>query len=155
MRKKYIIKLTRHERYELEKTTNSGAAKARRIRRARILLLAEEGHTDDFIAYALGCGRATVERTRKRCVLEGIEAALSEKARPGGKPKLTGEEEAIVIALACSAPPAQRSRWTLRLLADKAAQLTGHDSLSYETVRQTLKKTRSNPGSASSGVLVK
>ncbi len=155
MKKKYIIKLSEEERKELDALTTKGKAKVRRVRRARILLLADEDFPDDFIAFAVGCGRATVERTRKRCILEGLEAALSEKPRPGGKPKLTGEEEAIVIALACSNPPEDRSRWTLRLLADKAVELIDHDSLSYETVRKTLKKTKSNPGSVNSGVLVK
>jgi transposase len=141
MRKKYIVNLTSEERQYLEDLTRKGSTKARRLRRARTLLLADEDHNDDFIAQALGCGRATVERTRRRCVEEGLQASLSEKPRPGKMPKLSGKEEAILIALACSEAPEGRSRWTIRLLADKMVTLTEHKSLSRETVRRTLKKT--------------
>lgn len=152
MKKKYIIKLSDEERNWLEELTTKGKAKVRRVRRARILLLADEGFQDDFITFAVGCGRATVERIRKRCVLEGLEAALSEKPRPGGKPKLSGKEEALVVALACSDAPDGQAKWTLQMLADKVVELTDHQSLSYETVRKALKKTSSNLGSVSSGV---
>ena len=152
MKKKYVVKLADHERKELEALTSKGIAKVRRVKRARILLMAAEGHTDTFIAFATGSSKATVERIRKRCVLEGIEAALSEKPRPGQKRKLTEKEEAKIVALACTTPPDGRKRWSLRLLADKAVELTGHDSLSYETVRRTLKKTNLSLGSTTSGV---
>lgn len=152
MKKKYVVKLSDHERKSLEALTSKGVAKVRRVKRARILLMADEGHTDTFIAFATGAGKATVERTRKRCVLEGIEAALSEKPRPGQKRKLTEKEEAKIVALACTTPPDGRKRWSLRLLADKAIELIDHESLSYETVRRTLKKTNLSPGSINSGV---
>ena len=151
MAKKYIVQLADWERKELEALTEKGTSKARNIRRARILLMADEGHKDDFISFAVGCSITTIERTRKRCVLEGLEVAISGKPLPGGKPKLSGREEAIVIALACSEPPKKRSRWTLRLLAEKAVEYMEHDYLSYETIRKTLKKTNLNLGDLNHG----
>ena len=95
---------------------------------------------------------ATVERVRQRFVEAGLESALHERPRPGAAPKLTGQEEAHLIAVACSQPPLGRARWSLRLLADKAVELGLCDSLSHEAVRQTLKKTSSSPGKSSNGV---
>jgi transposase len=146
MAKKYIINLSEEERHYLRELTTKGQTKARRLRRARTLLLAGEGHADSFVAQALGCGIATVERTRARCVEEGLEAALSERARPGAERKLTGKEEALLVALACSEAPEGVQRWTMQLLADKVVELTGHETLSRETVRRTLKKTGTSPG---------
>jgi transposase len=96
------------------------------------------------IAEALGCGRRTVERVRQRLVEEGLEAALHHKpqARPSVAPKLDGAAEARLIALACSQPPDGRGGWTLQLLADKLVELRVVESVSYETVRRVLKKTR-------------
>ena len=146
MNKKYYVKLSPQEREELEELTSQGQNKARRIRRARILLLADDNFDDEFIIFATGCSRSSVERTRRTCVLEGIEAAINDKPRPGAARKLSGKEEASIIALACSKPPDGRARWTIRLLADKAVEVVEHDSLSYETVRRLLKKTNLSLG---------
>ncbi len=146
--KKYIVTLTDEERETLLKIISAGKGAARRIAHARILLKADQGLTDDAIAEAVDVSRPTVERVRKRFVEEGLEAALDPR-RPEKPPrprKLDGRQEAQLIALACSKPPAGRVRWTLCLLADKMVELKYVDSLSYETVRRTLKKTRSNRG---------
>ena len=116
MQKKYIVNLSDDDGQYLRELTTKGQTKARRLTRARILLLADEDKTDAFITEALGCGHATVERTRQRCVEEGLEAALSEKPRPGKAPKLSGKEEALLVALACSNPPEGRQRWTIKWL---------------------------------------
>ena len=120
----------------------AGKSSARRLRRARTLLLADEGKTDVEIAAALHIGSATVARTRQRFAREGLEAALSERDRPGGEKKLSPKQEAHLIALACSAPPKGKKRWTLRLLAGQMVELEHAESLSHEAVRQALKKTR-------------
>jgi transposase len=117
-------------------------APARKLTRARILLLADEGGTDEAIAAALHVHRATAERSRRRFVEGGLERALSDEPRPGGRPKLDGRGEAHLGALACSAPPEGRARWTLQLLADRLVELALVDAISDETVRRALKKTR-------------
>jgi transposase len=143
MNKRYIVDLTADERAGLRALLNKGAAPARRLTRARILLLADEGGTDPEIAAALHVHRATVERTRRRFVEGGgVERALSDRPRPGGRPKLGGKGEAHLVALACSAPPEGRSRWTMQLLADRLVELKLVEAISDETVRRTLKKTR-------------
>ncbi len=142
MNKRYIVDLTANERAGLLALLNRGVAPARKLTRARILLLADEGGTDREIAAALRVHPATVERTRRRCVEGGPEAALTDKPRPGGRPKLDGKQEAFPVALACSAPPKGRSHWTMQLLADRLVELALVDAISDETVRRTLKKTR-------------
>jgi transposase len=141
MRKVYTVDLTDAQRTQLLLWVRSGKASARRLRRARTLLLADEGKTDAEIADVLHIGPATVARTRQRFAIEGLEAALSERTRPGADKKLSAKQEALLIALACSAPPEGKERWALRMLADRMVEL-GHveDTLSYETVRRTLKK---------------
>lgn len=141
MKKLYNVELTEAERTRLLLLIGSGESNARRLRRARTLLLADEGRTDAEIASALHIGTATVARTRKRISEEGLDASLSERPRPGGEPKLGPKEEAHLIALACSEPPEGRERWALRMLADRMVELGHVDELSYETVRRTLKKT--------------
>lgn len=155
MTKKYIVNLSGEERRYLRDLTTKGQTKARRLRRARTLLLTDEGHTDAFIAEALGCGHATVERTRQKAVEEGLEAALSEGPRSGKAKKLSGKEEALLVALACSDAPEGRSRWTIRLLADKMVELTEQETVSRELVRKTLKKTKRSPGRRSTGASAK
>jgi transposase len=153
-RKKYIVNLTPEERQELEQLISSGTERARKLTRARILLKADEGWTDRAISEALDVGTATVERLRKRFVeWGGIAAIERRKPRRQYKRKLDGDAEARLIALTCSAPPEGRERWTLRLLAEKLVTLEGVDieSISYETVRTTLKKTNSSPGNTSNG----
>lgn len=141
MAKKYIVNLTDDERTELLALTKKGKVAARTVTRAHLLLQADTGVTDETIAQALHIGTATVERIRKRCVEEGIAAALAERPRLGRHRKLDAKAEATLIALACSTPPDERARWTLQLLADKLVELTVVDTLSDETVRRTLKKT--------------
>ena len=153
-RKKYIVNLTPEERQELEQLISSGTERARKLTRARILLKADEGWTDRAISEALDVGTATVERLRKRFVeWGGIAAIERRKPRRQYKRKLDGDAEARLIALACSAAPEGRECWTLRLLAEKLVTLEGVDieSISYETVRTTLKKTNSSPGNTSNG----
>lgn len=142
MNKRYVVDLTADERAELLTLLTKGVAPARKLTRARILLLADEGGTDGAIAAALHVHPATVERTRRRFVEGGLETALTEAPRPGGRPKLDGKQEAFLVALACSTPPEGRARWTMQLLADRLAELELVDAISDETVRRTLKKPR-------------
>lgn len=150
-KKKYIVDLAPEERQTLEQLLQKGKSSARKLTRARILLHADEGLTDEEIATALVVGVATVERTRQRFVEANLEA-LNERPRPGGQCKLSGKQEAQLIAVACTPAPSGRTRWTLQLLAEQVVTLGFADSIARETVRQVLKKTHSNPGSTSSGV---
>jgi transposase len=149
--KVYEVRLSDEERQRLRDFTTTGVASAREIRRARVLLLADEGRPDTAIADAVGCGVATVERLRKRCAAEGVEAALVDRPRPGATPLLDGKGEAVLVALACTAPPGEAETWTMQLLAERLVALDVVDRISDETVRRTLKKTISNPGSAKNG----
>ena len=151
MRKQYIVQLTDTERAELEGLVSRGVAKARRITRARILLLADAGRTDHAITEALLVGMSTVERARRKYHEGGVEQALSDRPRPGASPKLDGAAEAVLVTLACSAAPEGRDCWTLQLLADRLVELDVVGSISDETVRRTLKKTSLSPGRSSSG----
>lgn len=148
----YVVDLRAEEREHLLIRIKQGEGKARQLNRARILLKADEGLSDEQIAKALHTSSATAGRVRQRFVEEGLEAALSERPRRGQTPKLSGREEAHLIAVACSDAPAGQARWTLRLLADKAVELGLAASLSHETVRRVLKKTSLNPGSRNNGV---
>ena len=147
MQKKYIVTLTEAERAMLQAMLSRGRADARKLVHARILLRADTrpggpGWKDEQISEGLEVGRATVERVRRQFVEEGLDAAL-ERRKPNRQyhRKLDGDGEAHLIALACSQPPEGRSRWTLRLLADRMVQLEQVDHLSHETVREVLKKT--------------
>jgi transposase len=140
-------------RYVVDKQLLSkGRVAAYKQLHGRILLLADQGPhggekmSDTAIARALDCGQATVERIRKRFVMEGFEAELGRKHRTNYEYKLDGKDEAHLIALACGKPPKGYNRWTLRLLADKMVELEYVDSLSYQTVRRTLKKTNLSLG---------
>jgi transposase len=150
-KKNYRVTLSAEERTTLEHLLRRGQARARKLTRARILLKADDGLSDEEIAAALDVGTATVGRTRQRFVEENL-GALDEHARPGAQRKWTGKQEAHVIAVACTSAPAGHARWTLRLLADKVVELGFADTISRETVRQVLKKTPSSPGKNSSGV---
>jgi transposase len=150
-KKKYVVDLTAEERTTLEHLLQKGRSSARKLVRARILLQADEGLTDEEIATALDVGIATVERLRQRFVERNLEA-LNERPRPGGQCKLTGKQEAHLIAVACTPAPTGQGRWTLRLLAERVVTLGFAPSIARETVRQVLKKTRLNPGSTSRGV---
>ena len=138
-KKKYIVDLSTEEREQLRHLITRGKPSARKVTRARILLHAADGLTDEQIVAALNTGSATVERTRQRFVEEGLEC-LTERARPGQRRKLSGKQEAHVIAVACTTAPDGRSRWTLQLLADKVVELKYADSIARETMRQVLKK---------------
>ena len=150
--KVYRVKLTPEERAQLQALLSKGRAAARTLTHARILLKADEGEagpclTDDEIALDLDVNRSTVERVRVRCVEEGFEAALRPRPSRQVHPrKLDGFQEAHLVALVCSPAPKGRKRWSLRLLADKLVELEVVDDISYETVRQTLKKTNSSRG---------
>ena len=147
MQKFYRVTLLEMERQELQALVSKGKAAARKLTRARILLLTDQAEggpakQDPEVVDALGCGRATVERVRKQFVEEGLEATLNPKPTTRTyERRLDGKAEAHLVAIACGAPPAGRARWTLRLLADRMVGLGQVESLSYETVRQTLKKT--------------
>ena len=119
------------------------------------MLLAADGRRDVDVAAAVGCCTTTVEAIRKRCVEEGVTAALHERSRPGGTPLLDSAAEATLIALACVDGPGGRGTWTMQLLADRLVALGVVPAISDETVRRTLKKTISNPGSDTSGVLLR
>ena len=149
--KKYVVELTAEERTTLEQLLQRGKSRARKLTRARILLQADGGLTDEEIATGLHVGLATVERTRQRFVEANLEA-LDERPRPGGRRKLSGKHEAHLIALACTPAPSGQAHWTLQLLADQVVELGFAQSIARETVRQVLKKTPSSPGSTSSGV---
>ena len=148
---RYRVTLTDEERARLRDLTRKGTTSARMVRRARTLLLAAEERTDEAIAAALQIGVATVERTRRRCVEEGVEAALRERPRPGARPKLGPKERAFVVALACTRPPEGRKRWTMHLLADRVVELQVVPDITDEAIRLLLKRTSSSRGSRSSG----
>lgn len=146
MPKKYIVTLTGEEQVLLQGLVSSGIAQARKLTRARILLKADAGWQDQAIGEALDVSIATIERVRQRFVLEGLEAALHN--RPSSREysrKLDGEQEAHLIALACSQPPEGYAHWSLRLLADRMVKLEYVDSLSHETVRQAMNRNELKP----------
>lgn len=136
----YRVNLTAEERQELLDMTSHGRINARKMKRAQVLLRADEGLKDEAVMAAVGVSRPMVERTRKRLVEGGLTKALNEDPRPGAKRKLDGRAEAHLVALTCSEPPDDHEHWALRLLADKLVELGVVESVSYETVRQTLKK---------------
>ena len=138
--KKYLVKLESDERTQLLDMTSKGTIGARKMKRAQILLKADEGWKDESIIQALNTSRSTVERTRKRFVEEGMDKALNEDPRPGQRVKLDGKAEAHLVALTCSDAPGGREHWPLRLLANKLVELGVVESVSHETIRQTLKK---------------
>lgn len=148
MRKRYIVRLSEEEQAGLRTLVGSGRAEARVLMHARILLKANQGEggsgwTDAAIAGALEVGHATVERVRQTYATLGLEAALARKSpqRVYAR-KLDGAQEARLVALTCSPPPAGQARWTLRLLAEQLVALEVVESIAGETVRQTLKQTR-------------
>ena len=141
----YRVELSHAERTELRALLSGGKQAARKLKRAQILLAADAGASDEAIAASVGVGGSTVYRTKRRFVLGNLEAALSEEPRPGADRKLSGKEEALLVATACSNPPEGRARWTLELLADELVRLTEHGSLSRETVRRRLAENHLKP----------
>jgi transposase len=147
MKKKYPVILDESEREELKRLIAAGTAPARKLTHARILLKADQGPegpgwVDEEVADAVEVSQPTVSRVRKQYFEEGLDATLNR--RPPNceyHRKLDGEQEARLIALACSEPPEGQARWSLRLLADRMVELEVVEDLSYQTVRRTLKKT--------------
>lgn len=152
--KKYEIVLTCVQKEHLEKYIRTGRRKsARKIVRARIILSCSEGRTYKQTAESLKVCQMTVFNTVKRFVENGLDFAPDGKSFPGQPPKVDGKVHAAMIAIACSAPPEGHSSWTMRMIADKLINLEAADSLSDETVRQYLKKAKSDRGKGNSGVL--
>ena len=149
-RKLYVVRLNRTQRRELEGMIRSGREAARKLARARVLLKCDDGCTDGEVAEAVGLSRVTVERVRERfCRGGGMAGALSDRPQPPrpAKRKIDGEAEAKLVALACSTPPDGREHWTLELLADRMVKLRYvQGTVSGQTVRRVLKKTRSSRG---------
>ena len=145
--KKYIVALSDDERETLERLTSTGKTAAYKLNHARILLMADINQTgggwrDQDISDALHISVSTIERVRRRLVEESLDDALSRRPASRSKPRLLdGEQEAHLIALACSTPPEGQGKWSMRLLADRLVELGYVERISHETVRQTLKKT--------------
>ncbi len=149
-KKKYSVTLTETERVELKRLVAAGTAPARKLTHARVLLKADQspkgpGWADELIADAVEVSQPTISRIRKQYVEEGLEAALNRRA-PNREyhRKLDGEQEARLVALACSEPPEGQARWSLRLLADRLVELEVVEDISYQTVGRILKKTNSS-----------
>jgi transposase len=142
---RYRVDLSEAERAELEALLRGGRHAARTLKRAQILLAADAGVPDETMAQSLGVGGSTVYRTKRRFVEGNLDKALHEEPRPGAARKLTGQEEALLVATACSRPPEGRARWTIELLAGEMVRLTAHESLSRETVRRRLAENELKP----------
>src|ERR1700751_3895868 len=145
MNVRYRVELNQCERDRLTALLSGGKHAARKLKRAQILLAADAGASDEDIARDVGVGGSTVYRTKRRFVLGNLEAALSEEPRPGAKRKLSGKEQALLVATACSKPAAGRARWTLELLAGELVRLTEHTCISRETVRRRLAENDLKP----------
>ena len=145
MNVRYRVELDQSEREQLTALLSGGKHAARKLKRAQILLAADSGVSDEAIATSLAIAGSTIYRTKRRFVEGNLEAALSEEPRPGAARKLTGKEEALLVATACSKPPEGRARWTLELLAGAMVKLTEHEDLSRETVRRRLAENHLKP----------
>ena len=145
MNVRYRVALSQVERSELTAMLSKGKRAARKLKRAQILLAADAGRGDEEIARTVAVSGSTVYRTKRRFVEGNLERALSEEPRPGAERKLTGKEEALLVATACASPPEGRARWTLELLAGAMVKLTDHESLSGETVRRRLAENGLKP----------
>ena len=146
MKKVHVVELTDEERNRLLDLTRKGETKARKVRRAHVLLMADRGKTDEEIRDALSASLTMIYRTRQKFAQGGLDAAVSEQLRTGGPKKLDAKGEALLVATACSAPPEGREAWTMQLLADRLVELEVVGAISDETVRQTLKKRSSSRG---------
>jgi len=145
MNVKYRVELSQSEREQLDALLSGGRHAARKLKRAQILLAANDDVADEVIAATLKVSGSTIYRTKRRLVEANLEGALSEEHRPGVARKLSSKEEALLVATACSTPPPGRARWTLELLADEMVRLTDHDALSPETVRRRLAENQLKP----------
>ena len=137
---KYVVTLTPEERQMLTELTSRGQLSARKMKRAQILQAADKNVLDETSAQTLGVGLSTIHRTRQKFVEGGVDFALKEAPRVGGRKKFDAKAEALLVATACSEPPLGRSKWTMQLLADRMVELQVVESLSDETVRRTLQK---------------
>jgi transposase len=142
---RYRVELCQPDREELSTLLSRGQCAARKLKRAQILLAADAGSTDEAIAVNLNVSGSTIYRTKRRFVEANLEGALSEDPRPGAERKLSGKEEALLVATACSRPPAGRARWTLELLGEELVRLTAHKAVSRETVRRRLAENDLKP----------
>jgi transposase len=142
---RYRVDLSEAERSELQTLLRGGRRAARKLKRAQILLAADAGMPDETIAQSLGVGGSTVYRTKRRFVEGNLDKALHEEPRPGAARKLSAQEEALLVATACSRPPEGRARWTIELLAGEIVRLTEHDGISRETVRRRLAENELKP----------
>ena len=145
MNVRYRVDLSQSEHDELTALLSGGRHAARKLKRAQILLAADAGSGDEQIATTLGVSGSTIYRTKRRFVEANLEGALNEEPRPGAERKLSGNEEALLVATACSKPPPGRARWTLELLAGELIKLTEHEDLSRETVRRRLAENHLKP----------
>jgi len=150
--KKHIVSLTAEDRETLKAYLRSGVHSTRFLNRVRVLLRADDGQGDPDIARHVGVSKVTAYNIRRRCATQGLQAALNEQPRSGAPRKLTGQDKANVVLLACTEAPEGRQRWTHRLLADTLVELEMVPEISYKRVERILKKTNSNPGNANSGV---
>src|SRR5215207_2968189 len=142
---RYRVDLSEVERIELQTLLRGGRHAARTLKRAQILLAADAGVPDETMAQSLGVGGSTVYRTKRRFVEGNLDKALHEEPRPGAARKLSAQEEALLVATACSRPPEGRARWTIELLAGEIVRLTEHDGISRETVRRRLAENELKP----------
>ena len=141
MGKRVEVQLSVEDRATLQQLTRKGTVSARKLNRARILLLADAGRSESDISQVLSTSGNTIWRTKVRYNEGGLDWALNEEPRIGAPTKLDGKQEAFLVALACSDPPAGRETWTMQLLADRLVELGMVETISDETVRTTLKKT--------------
>jgi len=146
--KQIELHLTEPDRLTLKAFRSKGVHLAREVNRAHVLMALDSGIPDATICQVLGLGRTALWRTRAAYRQGGLEYALRDEARPGQPRKYQTDQEAEVVALACSTPPGGRKRWTVRLLTAAARKCPGLGHVNRETVRQMLKKTRANPGAS-------
>ena len=156
MNVRYRVELDQCERDQLTALLSGGKRGARKLKRAQILLAVDRGASDEEIARSIGVGGSTVYRTKRRFVLGNLAAALNEEPRRGARRKLTGKEEALLVATACSSPPAGRSRWTLKLLAGELARTEDRDneSQSLPLIERVRRQSSPQPSTAASCALV-
>jgi len=145
MNVRYIVEVSDSERQDLLALVAGGKCAVRKIKRAQILLAADAGSGDEEIARTVQVGTSTVYRTKRRFVEESLEEALAETPRPGGRRKLSTNEEAMLVALACATPPEGRAKWTLELLAGELVRLTPHEGISRDTIRRRLDENELKP----------
>ena len=145
MNVRYIVELSESERDNLNDLVAGGKRAVRKVKRAQILLAADKGALDEDIARSVQVGTSTVYRTKRRFVEFGLEQALAEEPRPGAPRKLSTNEEAMLVALACASPPVGRAKWTLELLAEEMVRLTSHEVISRDTIGRRLDENDLKP----------